>query len=207
MDLQHAPAIFHVQMNERVSKAVVPTPIYYHNVLSPQEERAIHRAGGGGGPLRNIASAHLHQGRLSGGLCGGRKVVAFAITLTKEGNHLDGAAVLAASIGESFGARLLSVRCIGRFLRYYPSVGESSRVGEGGSGREQEVYSSLRYGVLGRITDASPWTEGKLDCFNRQVGRGNCRWIDPALFFVYCSYVSSFSVGCFVYFISPSLQW
>lgn len=34
------------------------------------------------------------------GACGGRKVVAFAITLTKDGYHLDGAAVLAASIGK-----------------------------------------------------------------------------------------------------------
>ena len=65
---------------------------------SKQEERE--RYGGGGtGPLRHIASAYLQPDQLVGGLCGGRKVVAFAITLTKEGNHLDGAAVLAASIG------------------------------------------------------------------------------------------------------------
>eukprot|EP00752_Nemacystus_decipiens_P003689 g3399.t1 len=65
-----------------------------------QEERE--RYGGGGtGPLRNIASAYLQPDQLVGGLCGGRKVVGFAITLTKEGNHLDGAAVLAASIDKS----------------------------------------------------------------------------------------------------------
>ena len=50
--------------------------------------------------LENIASAYLIPGRLQGGVCGGRKVVAFAITLTKESNHMDGAVVLAASIGE-----------------------------------------------------------------------------------------------------------
>lgn len=32
-------------------------------------------------------------------------MVAFAITLTRDGNHLDGAAVLAASIGESWQGR------------------------------------------------------------------------------------------------------
>ncbi|CAM9509562.1 unnamed protein product, partial [Hapterophycus canaliculatus] len=62
-----------------------------------QKERA--RYGGGGtGPLRHISSAHLQPDQLVGGRCGGQKVVAFAITLTMEGNHLDGAAVLAASI-------------------------------------------------------------------------------------------------------------
>ncbi|CAN0007313.1 unnamed protein product [Scytosiphon promiscuus] len=65
-----------------------------------QEERARH-GGGGTGPLRNVANAHLQPDHLVGGRCGGRKVVAFAITLTKEGNHLDGAAVLAASIDEA----------------------------------------------------------------------------------------------------------
>lgn len=77
--------------------------------VMPQEERAIHDGGGGGGPLRNIASAYLRPDRFSGGKCGGRKVVAFAITLTKEGDHLDGAVVLAASIGESLGRDCLCV--------------------------------------------------------------------------------------------------
>ena len=49
--------------------------------------------------MENIAGAYLVPGRLQGGVCGGRKAVAFAITLTKEGNHMDGAVVLAASIG------------------------------------------------------------------------------------------------------------
>eukprot|EP00903_Cladosiphon_okamuranus_P022060 g20287.t1 len=65
-----------------------------------QDERK--RYGGGGtGPLRNIASAHLQPDQLADGLCGGRKVVAFAVTLTKEGNHLDGAVVLATSVDRS----------------------------------------------------------------------------------------------------------
>lgn len=56
--------------------------------------------------LKNIAEAYLIPGQLHGGVCGGRKVVAFAITLTKEGNHMDGAVVLAASIG-GYGILLL----------------------------------------------------------------------------------------------------
>ncbi|CAN0477113.1 unnamed protein product [Ectocarpus sp. 12 AP-2014] len=65
--------------------------------FGPQEERARH-GGGGTGALRHIASAYLQSDQLLGGVCGGRKAVAFAISLTREGNHLDGAAVLAASI-------------------------------------------------------------------------------------------------------------
>ncbi|CAM9734915.1 unnamed protein product [Ectocarpus fasciculatus] len=65
--------------------------------FGPQEERARH-GGGGTGALRHIASAYLQSDQLLGGVCGGRKAVAFAISLTKEGHHLDGAAVLAASI-------------------------------------------------------------------------------------------------------------
>lgn len=44
---------------------------------------------------------YLQPELLIDGKCEGRDVVAFAITLTKDGSHLDGAAVLAASIGNA----------------------------------------------------------------------------------------------------------
>lgn len=71
----------------------------FHRRPPAQQEERERYGGGGTGLLRHIASAYLQPDQLAGGLCGGRKVVAFAITLTKEGNHLDGAAVLAVSIG------------------------------------------------------------------------------------------------------------
>lgn len=51
-------------------------------------------------PLPPISRPHLYLEDTVGGDFGDKKVVAFAITLTKDGNHLDGAAVLATSIGE-----------------------------------------------------------------------------------------------------------
>lgn len=56
--------------------------------------------GGYSGVLKHVAHAYLRPELLMDGRCGGRKVVAFAITLTKDGAHLDGAAVLATSIGK-----------------------------------------------------------------------------------------------------------
>lgn len=68
--------------------------------LLRQDGEGLAGGGGGTGVLKHIANAYLQPGRLVGGMCGGRKVVAFAITLTMDGHHMDGAAVLAASIGE-----------------------------------------------------------------------------------------------------------
>lgn len=65
-------------------------------------------------------------------MCGGRKVVAFAITLTKEGNHLDGAAVLAASIGENLAVDYL--RCSGGCLMtFFAATHLTPRHGWGGT--------------------------------------------------------------------------
>lgn len=50
-------------------------------------------------PLPPISGTHLRSGHTASG-DSAEKVVAFAITLTKDGNHLDGAAVLATSIGQ-----------------------------------------------------------------------------------------------------------
>lgn len=50
--------------------------------------------------LSHIAHAYLHPELIVEGVYCKRKVVAFAVTLTKDGNHLDGAAVLATSIGK-----------------------------------------------------------------------------------------------------------
>lgn len=56
---------------------------------------------GGTGFFKNIASVYLApKEMLSGGRCGGRKAVAFAITLTKDGPFMDGAIVLGASLGK-----------------------------------------------------------------------------------------------------------
>lgn len=55
---------------------------------------------GKNGILRNIASAYLEPELLNGGTFDGDwKVVAYAVTLTKDDDHMDGATVLAVSIG------------------------------------------------------------------------------------------------------------
>ncbi|CAN0050547.1 unnamed protein product, partial [Ascophyllum nodosum] len=69
-----------------------------------QEARAVGDGRGGTGLLKNIAGTNnLAPQQLREGRCGGRKVVAFAITLTKDGPFMDGAAVLAASIDRACG--------------------------------------------------------------------------------------------------------
>lgn len=57
-------------------------------------------SGDGMGILKHIAHTHLQPHLFEHHERYGRKIVAYAITLTKDGNFLDGAAVLAVSIGE-----------------------------------------------------------------------------------------------------------